>query len=77
MLGIERPEFSGPNAAARGGTMARTAASHGSGPQSGSSGTLTDVPAAFPSPSSSTKPVPGKSERPDSWKETVMTPGSE
>ena len=47
------------------GASARTAASHGPSPVPGSSGTLTDVPAAAPSPSSSTKPVPGNRYRPD------------
>ena len=41
---------SGPKAAASSGTSRRTAASHGSAPVNGSSGTLTAVPAAVPSP---------------------------
>ena len=40
------------------------------------SGTLTDVPAAVPSPSSPTPPVPGNRYRPVSWNDRVRTPGS-
>ena len=37
---------------------------------------MTDVPAAAPSPSSPTPPVPGNRYRPVSWNDTVRTPGS-
>ena len=67
---------SGPNAAANSGSSAWTAASHAPSPVSGSSGTLTDVPAAVPSPSSPTPPVPGNRYRPVSWTDSVSTPGS-
>ena len=67
---------SGPKDAARAGTRARTPASQVPSPVPASSGRLTEVPAATPSPSSSTKPVPGKRVRPLSWIETVSTPGS-
>ncbi len=68
--------MSGPNVAARTGTRARTAASHAVSPVYGSSGTLTAVPAAAPSPRSSMNPVPGNRYRPLSWSEIVRTPGS-
>ena len=58
------------------GAASVTAASHARSPVPGGSGTLTLVPAATPSPTSSTSPVPGNSARPVSWKETVSTPGS-
>ena len=67
---------SGPNAAANSGSSTWTAASHAPSPVSGSSGTFTDVPAAAPSPSSPTPPVPGNRYRPVSWNDSVNTPGS-
>ena len=67
---------SGPKAAASVGSSARTAASHAVSPVYGSSGTFTDDPAAAPSPTSSTKPVPGNRYRPLSWSDSVSTPGS-
>ena len=66
---------SGPNAAASVGSRARTAASHAVSPVYGSSGTLTALPAAAPSPRSSMNPVPGNRYRPLSWNDTVSTPG--
>ena len=67
---------SGPNAAASSGSSDRTAASHAPSPVPGWNGTLTEVPAALPSPSSPTSPVPGKRYRPVSWNDRVRTPGS-